>query len=292
MHWRQFQELQKVAEVGDRFISYVEAGEGPVVVLLHGAPTWGYLFHRLLPILERRYRVLVPDLPGYGFSDRSDRFSRCAHRQAERLCAFLQSIGVERASFIGHDLGAAIALRLAVYHPERVERLALVDAAAYDCWPPPFLHELGHPSAFKRWTPAAISKRLAKSLAPGFVKPEPDLLAGLLAPYSTEIGALSLVRDCAALDCSETMELVPFLPTLQAPSLVLWGEQDVLQPLDAGRRLAWESARSRLSVLPGAGHFSVLEQPAEAAAPLTQFLETPLQALLGRSPASPAAGPL
>lgn len=293
MHWRQYQELQKVAEVGERFISYVEAGEGPAVVLLHGAPTWGYLFHRIIPILERRRRVIIPDLPGYGFSDRSDRFSRCAHRQAERLCAFLQSIGVDRASFVGHDVGGAVALRLAVYHPERVERLALIDCAAYDSWPPPFLHELGHPSAFKKWTPSAIHKRLAKALSPAFVNAEhEELLHGLLAPYASEIGALSLVRDCAALDCSETMELIPYLPSLQIPSLVLWGEKDAVQPLDSGRRLAWELAHSRLSVMQGAGHFSMLESPADVSTQLSQFLETPIETLLGRAPASRTAGPL
>lgn len=292
MHWRQYQELQKVSEIGERFLSYVEAGGGPPVVLLHGAPTWGYLFHRLVPILERRRRVLVPDLPGYGFSDRSDRFSRSGARQAERLCAWLQSIGLERACFVGHDLGAALAMRMAVCHPERVERLVLMDAAAYDSWPPSFLHELGHPSSFKRWTPAAMQKKLSKALAPGFSRPEPDLLAGLLAPYASETGALSLVRDCSALDCSETMELIPYLAHLQAPSLVLWGEADRIQPLDVGRRLAWELPHSRLAVMPNAGHYGVLENPADVAGLLMQFLETPLQSLIGRSPTSPAAGPL
>jgi pimeloyl-ACP methyl ester carboxylesterase len=265
--WRRFQEQQKVVELGERFVSFVDAGCGRPVVLLHGAPTWGFLYHRMLPLLQTRRRVLVPDLPGYGFSDRSDRFGRGLSRQTERLAAWLQAVGVERAAFVGHDLGAALALRYAALHPERVESLVLISAAAYDGPAIPGLADLALGPGFER--------KLVKALEPGFAVPQPDSLEGLLAPYGTNVGRLSLARGAAALDAGERMELAEQLPRVRSSSLVVWGEKDPFRPLEHGRRLAWDLPHAKLSVLADASHFSPLEKEAELAALVTGFLEAP-----------------
>jgi pimeloyl-ACP methyl ester carboxylesterase len=73
MEWRAFQSLQKVAELDERFVSYIDEGEGPPIVLLHGIPTWGYLWHGFIPRFAKTHRVLAPDLLGFGYSDKSDR---------------------------------------------------------------------------------------------------------------------------------------------------------------------------------------------------------------------------
>jgi pimeloyl-ACP methyl ester carboxylesterase len=272
MHWRSFQELQKVIEVGDRFISYVDAGKGPPIVLLHGIPTWGYLWHKLTPSLERSHRVLIPDLPGYGYSDRSDRFDRGVARQAERLDAWMQALGLARAAFVGHDVGAAVALRLAAFHPERVEKLCLIDALAYDSRPLGALVSLAHPPEGRRLSPASVAKLLRAALKAGFSEPEEDLIDGLLSPYSTEEGRLSLLRDASALDASHLMEVAPLLPEIRKATLVLWGERDTVQPLAYGRRLAWDLPLARLSVVGESGHFPMVEKPGEVAAQLRNFL--------------------
>jgi pimeloyl-ACP methyl ester carboxylesterase len=74
LHWRAFQVLQRVVKFDDYFVSYVDEGTGEPVILLHGIPTWGYLWHGLVPTLSRTHRVLVPDLVGFGYSDKGDRF--------------------------------------------------------------------------------------------------------------------------------------------------------------------------------------------------------------------------
>ncbi|MFY1826587.1 alpha/beta fold hydrolase, partial [Myxococcus fulvus] len=83
MNWREWQRRQEVMELGGHFVSYVDWGKGPPVVLLHGIPTWSYLWSGLARALAASHRVLVPDLLGYGFSDRRDRFDRSVTRQAE-----------------------------------------------------------------------------------------------------------------------------------------------------------------------------------------------------------------
>src|SRR5262245_51996366 len=135
MHWREFQSLQLVVELGERFISYVDQGAGMPVLLLHGIPMWGYLWHGLLPPLAASYRVLIPDLLGFGYSDKRDCFDRSIARQVEMIDAWMEEMHVERAHIIGHDIGGGVALRLATLFPHRVARLCVLDTVCYDSWP-------------------------------------------------------------------------------------------------------------------------------------------------------------
>lgn len=272
MHWREFQQQQKVVEVGDRFVSYVDAGKGPAVVLLHGLPTWGYVWHRVAPALERSRRVLIPDLPGCGWSDRSDRFDRSICRQAERVAAWMQAVGLPRADVVGHGTGAAIAVRLAALQPARVDKLVLMDALAYDAAPMEALVELGRPGADRKYAAAEAAKLLKEALRAGFSSPDEELVEALLAPYATETGKLSLVRSAAALDASQFLEVLPRLPELCAETLILWGAKDAFQPLELAKRLAWDLPRAKLSIIEDAGHYCMLDKASEVSALLEDFL--------------------
>ncbi len=95
MDWKQFQAMQKVAEIGERFVSYVDEGEGDPVILIHGIPTWGYLWHKLIPVLSKQTRVLAPDLIGFGYSDKQDNFDRSIARQTEMIDAWMEKLGIQ-----------------------------------------------------------------------------------------------------------------------------------------------------------------------------------------------------
>ncbi len=100
-------------------IAYTDVGRGQPVVLLHGIPTWSFLYHEVIGLLEPRCRVLAPDLLGHGWSDRRDRFDRSLRAQAEAILAWLDALEIDRATFVGHDTGGGVALILAIEHPER-----------------------------------------------------------------------------------------------------------------------------------------------------------------------------
>ncbi len=273
MRWREFQSLQRVSELGDRFLSYVDRGRGSPVVLLHGMPTWGYLWHRVMAELTGSHRVLVPDLLGFGFSDRRDRFDRSIARQAEAIDAWMERLGVERAAIVGHDLGGGVALRLAVFFPSRVERLCLLDAVAYDSWPIEAMLQLGYPVVDRRVSAPALASFLGVALRQGFAaSPPAEVIEGLVAPYATEVGKLSLLRDAAALNTNLTTELTPLLPGVLVPALVLRGESDRLQTARVAERLAGDIPGARLARMPRARHYAVLERASEVAARLGAFL--------------------
>jgi pimeloyl-ACP methyl ester carboxylesterase len=292
MNHREYERLQKVQEVGERYLSYVDQGHGPPVVFIHGTPTWGYVWHALLTPLSAANRMLIPDLLGFGRSDRSDGFDRSLGRQAEALITWLDLLGIERATLVGHDLGGGIALRLAVQAPERIERLCLIDSAAYDAGPSRLMVRLDHPRTARNFPAAAFARLLRASLARGFARaPAAEILDGLVAPYTTEVGKLSLIRDAAALDSNLTVELVPRLGRLRLPVLVLWGERDPLQNVAHGVRLADDIPGAKLVRLE-AGHFPMIERAGEVEERLLAFLrERPAVAPRRPAPPRPARGP-
>ena len=273
MTWRDFQRLQRVAEVRDTFISYLEDGSGTPVVLLHGIPTWSYLRTPVLGRLTRVARVLAPDLPGFGFSDKRDRFDRSIARQAELIDAWMDRIGLESAVIVAHDIGGGVALRLATLFPSRVRKLCLINTVSYDSWPIELMLQFGHPGADRQLSAAMAVRLLKQALKGGFAKrPPSDLLDGLLAPYSTEVGKLSLIRNASALNTNLTTEIAPLLSSISVPTMILWGEDDLFQPIAYGERLAWDIPAAQFVRLGGARHFAMVDRPRAVADRLSTFV--------------------
>lgn len=273
MKWREFQRMQKVAQLGDHFVSYVDHGSGDPVILLHGIPTWGYLWHGIIPALAGSHRVLAPDLLGFGYSDKGDNFDRSIARQAEMIDAWLEALGIEGADMVAHDIGGGVALRLATLFPHRVRRLCVMNSVCYDSWPVEMMLQLGHPSVYRKASAKTMTAGMKLGLKQGFASSaDEEAIEGLLAPYSTEVGKLSLIRNATALNTNLTTEITRLLPQVRAETRILWGEDDKFQPVEYGERLAWDIPGARLVRISDARHFVMLDQPDEVAGQIASFL--------------------
>jgi pimeloyl-ACP methyl ester carboxylesterase len=115
-------------DVGGLRLHVAEAGAGPPLLLLHGWPQHWWCWRRVVPELSRRYRVLMPDLRGFGWSE-APRGSYSKHTFATDILGLLDVEGLDRVRVIGHDWGGYTALVLALGHPERIERLLALDIA-------------------------------------------------------------------------------------------------------------------------------------------------------------------
>src|SRR5207249_3727418 len=114
-------------------LAYVDAGEGPPVVLLHGFPTSAYLWRREIPLLASRMRVVAPDLLGYGRSAKPKDTDLSITAQAGYVAELLDHLGIEKAAVVGHDIGGGVAQLLAF--AGRAAALVLMDAICFDVWP-------------------------------------------------------------------------------------------------------------------------------------------------------------
>lgn len=273
MNFRAFQTMQRVTELGDRFISYVDQGSGKPLILLHDMATWGYLWAGILPDLAE-FRVLVPDLPGFGYSDKSDRFDRSLARQTEMIGEWMTRIGVKRAAIAGHGIGGGVALRLATLFPRLVARLCLMSPVCYDSWPQEALWDFGRAGADRRYSASGtimlVKEQLREELA---CCPGEEMLNSLLAPYSTGVGKRSLMRDISAQHANDTTEITPLLPRIGVPTLILWGKDDQLQRSVYGERLAADIPGARLIRMENARHYLMLDAKAKVAEHLREFLK-------------------
>jgi epoxide hydrolase 4 len=119
------------AEVGDVSLHYVEAGDGPLVVLLHGFPEFWFGWRRqIAPLAAAGFRVVAPDTRGYNLSSKPEGFKEYGvDLLADDIRGLIEGLGAESALLVGHDWGGSIAWTVAMDHPKVVDRLAILNAA-------------------------------------------------------------------------------------------------------------------------------------------------------------------
>jgi haloalkane dehalogenase len=255
-------------------VAWTDLGRGDPVVLLHGIPTWSFLYNEVIPPLAERFRVIAPDFLGHGYSDRRDFFDRSLLAQTEMILALMDHLGLERAHVVGHDTGGGVGLIMAINHPERVDRLVLTNAVAYDSWPIDDMIALGNPN-WRSKSPKELADFLASGLPDGIFNKDrltPAFMTGIVAPYSDEEGKISMIRNASALNTNHTTMLVESHGQIQSPTLCLWGVHDPWQTIRDGERLAREIPNARLVRVENASHWIPHDTPEIFAAEVRQFL--------------------
>lgn len=284
-NWQEFRSAQneivldagKVAHI-DVSIRYIDVGEAVrgTILLMHGIPTWGYLYHSIIPRLtESGYRVLAPDFLGHGWSDRRDRFDRSFQDQARMITALLEALQIDRLDVVGHDTGGAVALILAIEHHKLVNRLVICNSVCYDRFDDDML-DFGHPLRWKPRPIADLVDALEESLAKGlsnYDRLTKEFTEGIIAPWASEEGKLSLLRNASALNANQTMALVDRHCDISVPTMVLWAIDDPWQNLEDGRQLAREIPNAVFKEIRGASHWVQQDAPEEFTSALLEFLE-------------------
>ncbi|MEM9005457.1 MAG: alpha/beta fold hydrolase [Cyanobacteria bacterium P01_F01_bin.86] len=284
-NWQAFRDAQKevVLPAGAAAhipvtIRYIDEGvaQQGTVLLMHGIPTWGYLYHAVIPTLvQAGYRVIVPDFLGHGWSDRRDRFDRSFQDQARMIVALLAALELAQVDVVGHDTGGAVALILAIEHSSLVNRLVITNSVCYDRFDDDML-DFGHPL---RWKPRSVTDLVAAleaSLAAGLSNPSQltaEFRAGIIAPWASEAGKLSLLRNASALNANQTMALVDRHGSIAAPTLVLWALDDPWQKAEDGKQLASEIPGAHFQGMEGASHWLQQDAPEQFSSALLTFLE-------------------
>jgi len=259
------------------------AAEGgrPPLLLLHGLLVTSHAFARLIPELAPRGRVLAPDLPGCGDSDRPPPIL-CADYsprwQAAALEELLDVIGVAQVDLVGHSWGGAIAACLAEAAPARVRRLVLVDPTVFRM-PVPIEGRLAQlptlgPYLFKNlYRRNELRRYLGRAFSSDDLLDEADvdLYWDRLARAGGREAAHAMLMQ---LMHSETMAaMLPRLRAIAAPTLVVWGDRDAIVPREHAERVAAAIPGARLRWLEGCGHTPAEEQPEALAAAIAEHLD-------------------
>lgn len=255
-------------------VAWTDAGAGDAVILLHGIPTWSYLYADVIPLLAPHVRAIAPDFLGHGYSDKRDFFDRSLLAQTDMILRFMDHIELERAHFVGHDTGGGVSLIMAIQHPDRVAKLVLTNVVAYDSWPIDDMIALGNPN-WRSKSPDELADFLASGLPDGIHNKNrltPEFTAGIVAPYRDEEGKISMIRNASALNTNHTTMLVERHREIAAPTLCLWGVHDPWQTIGDGERLATEIPNARLVRVENASHWIPQDTPETFASEILRFL--------------------
>jgi pimeloyl-ACP methyl ester carboxylesterase len=237
---------------------------GPVVVLVHGLGGRAEDWHNLSPYLAKAgYRVYMPDLFGYGRSEKPADFSYSVRDEAGAVVGFLDALGLKQVDLGGWSMGGWIAQIVADTHPERVDRLMLFDSAGIYAKPrwdtnlfiaktPTELNEL---EALLMPNPPAI---------PGFVARDILRLSGQRA-WIIKRALSSMLTGQDATD--------NLLPRLKMPVLILWGEKDEITPLEQGQKMHVLVPQSELDVFNECGHLAPQQCTGEMGPRVVEFLK-------------------
>ena len=268
----------QTVEVDGVRLHYVEAGSGPTLLLLHGLNGSTFSFRLLVPYLTPHFRTIALDLMGFGYSDRPKHREYSLVAQARLVAGFLDALGIEKASVLGHSLGGAVAIHLALDCPERVERLILVSSVSDS----ETRRGLRSSRLVRPLLPVVAVftvqnqrfRRMSLRSAcydPAFVTPE--ILEGYMAPTRVR----GHLRALGSLMVDRRRDGVVDLTAITQPTLILWGAADRWLPASHGERLRELVPNSQMTVIENAGHLVLEEQPEKSAEAVVDFLREPIK---------------
>ena len=272
----------QTASVHGRSVSYLEAGEGPLLLLIHGMAGTARNWDPVIEPLALRNHVVAPDFPGHGDSEPGGG-DYSLGSLASGLRDLIVSLGRDRATLVGHSLGGGVALQFAYQFPGMVERLVLVSSGGLGPEVGAVLRAAALPGAdlFIRATarPGSIAGSwITGALGKVGLRPNADLAEvgrayAALADSDRRKAFLSTLHAVVGTEGQRVAAMDRLYLAESLPMLIIWGERDPIIPVAHGRAAHAQLPGSRLEVFPDAGHIPQLESPGRFAASLQRFLE-------------------
>jgi haloalkane dehalogenase len=242
-------------------LAHLDDGDGPPVVFIHGEPTWSFLWRKVIPpVRDAGYRVVAPDLAGFGRSDKPVEIDWYTYdRHTASVAALLEHLDLRHATVVVHDWGGPIGLRVAVEHPDRIARMVVLDTGLFtgrqrmtDAW-----------MQFRNFVARTEDLPVGLLVRRACARDPPDaVIAAYDAPFPNTAAkagarAFPLMLPISA-DMPGAAAGARVLESLQGdprPKLFLWADSDPVLPLETGRRFAAALGGEIDHVIAGASHF-------------------------------------
>lgn len=268
-------------DLGGYRLHYLDAGQGPPVLLLHGFGDSVYSWrHNIKPLVQAGFRVVALDLPGLGESETPAGFAFTVEAVAAQITAFLDALNVDRVDVVGNSLGGNLALFLARYHPDRIRRIVLTGPACY----PSCRHDILSALARSPITAALVEPILAPwnfRLMIRFCYDDPDRVTDdnvsqRCLPLNRPDFRNNLIRLGGSYFSQGFLDLSWSYHRIAIPVLAVWGEHDRIIRTDRNaQRLHQDIPGSRLVIMKQAGHLPHEEQPGGFNRLMLDFLQAP-----------------
>lgn len=269
-------------QVPDGKMHYVDEGEGEPLLLLHGTPTWSFMYRHLIAGLSDHYRVIAPDHLGSGLSEQPDGYSYRPVDQARNLQAFIEALNLTDITLVVHDFGGPIGLSYALEHPENVRRVILFNTWLWSMSRTPDKVLMGGllGTAFGRFLYRRMDfefRVIVPTVYGDRAKLTPDVLAHYRGPFDADIAwvyAREILGSSAWFD-----QLWSRREALRdVPLLLVWGLKDVAFGAPYLKRWRTAFPHAEVHTLDHVGHFVPDEAGAEVVPRLRDFLQKDISA--------------
>ncbi|MEW8437139.1 MAG: alpha/beta fold hydrolase [Candidatus Thiodiazotropha taylori] len=250
-------------------IHYIDEGQGPVLLLLHGNPTWSFLYRNIITELKGEFRLIAPDYPGFGLSTAPEGYGFTAAEQAQTISELVQQLDLLNVTVMVQDWGGPIGFNVALNNPERIKGFVIGNTWA---WP---LERTGHkvfstlmggwPGQFSEWCCNGIVRFfMAKGVVTGLSDEE---LAIYLAPFAGQSRSQVHIFPAQLWDAQAFLgKVYQNLPSLSdRPALLVWGTQDFAFQDPERSRFESIFPNHKTVLLENAGHFIQEDAPSEIA---------------------------
>lgn len=279
--------IEKYAQAPSKFVKiegtrlhYRDSGDKnlPALVFLHGFGSSLHTWDAWSSALEKNYRVIRLDLPGFGLSGENDGNDFSDTHDLSVIIGLIDTLGVSKATFIGNSLGGKLAWQVASAYPNRVDKLVLISpdgfaSEGFDYDKPP------SPSLMLSAMTIVLPKPLLKmSLAPAYADPK-TLTAPLLDRYFDLMCAPGVRKSIVArFNQTVLKDPVPSLKKIQADTLLMWGDGDAMIPIANASDYLKTIPKVQLQTLPKTGHLPQEEEPEKGLRILQEFLSKQISA--------------
>jgi pimeloyl-ACP methyl ester carboxylesterase len=276
-----FHAQRKFAEVSSGRIAYFEQGSGPAALFVCGVPLNGFHWRHVMAGVADQRRCIALDLMGLGYTEVSSTQDLSFTAQAQMIRQFLDALGLEIVDLVGNDSGGAIAQIFAGHNADRLRTLTLTNCDVHDGWPPEAV--LPNIDAARKGTladvfqsllddPEAARARFSRAFADPSVLTDEVLRVYLEPLLATEARRAAFHRYWLAFDCRQTVAIERQLQSLQVPTLVVWGMDDIFFDV----KWAYWLKKTipgvvRIVEVPGAKLFFPEDQPMALVKPLREF---------------------
>lgn len=272
-------------QIGEYKYHYIDEGQGEVLLMLHGNPTWSFYYRNLILYFSKKYRVIAPDHMGCGLSDKPQKYPYTLSTHIKNLERLIENLKLTHITLVVHDWGGPIGFGAAIEHPELFKRFVIFNSAAflnseYDLQMPNRIRICKYPgigqlairvfNSFARgglWMAATHKENLSR-----------DVKRGYLAPYNNYKNRIANLRFVQDIPWTPKVPSFPIFEKITSclklfksqPMLIIWGEKDFC--FTHRFLMAWEDYFPHASVklIPDAGHY-VIEDAYERIIPWVEL---------------------
>ncbi|MGZ3788552.1 MAG: alpha/beta fold hydrolase [Bacteriovorax sp.] len=267
--------------IGKNELHYIDEGEGEVILMLHGNPTWSFFYRNLAKHFSgKNYRVIVPDHMGCGLSSKPQDYEYTLKTHIDNLCLLVEKLGLSNITLVVHDWGGAIGMGLATKSPHLIKKMVVMNTAAFRSIEiPARINVLRNPVGewlirrFNAFAGPATFMATKKGLSPlvkkGFILPYHD--------FESRIATAKFVQDIPMSENHPTYETLKEieekLNTISAPVLLLWGEKDFCFTMHFQKRWLEFFPNATTVTYPEAGHYLIEDEPNAVQNEIEKFLK-------------------